>query len=134
MTSGQKYLEPEDYNSAPFYFQALFFLRRYSDEVVILFFSGTAFILDILTGVSATGGAITDSMILLFLLAQGIIPANLARRAKEVTSQGGSLPDTFEGIRHWLKELAAPLTVPMGVTVALVTYSWSAASSSFIRP
>ena len=132
MTSEEKYLDPEEYNSAPFYFLTLFFLKRYSNEVVILLLSGAAFTLDILTGVSAAGGAITDSMIVLFLLAQAVIPANLAMRAKEVTSQGGSLPDSFEEIRHWLKELAAPLTVPMGVTVALVIYSWSAAPNSFI--
>ncbi|MGD0318645.1 MAG: hypothetical protein ABSB56_02975 [Nitrososphaerales archaeon] len=132
MTSAEKYLDPKDYNSSPFYYGVLFFLRRYSDEVIILLSSGVVFTFDILTGVSATGGGITDSMIVLFLLAQGIIPFNLARRAKEVTSHGGSLPETFEEIRHWLKELAAPLTVPVGVTVALVIYSWSAASNSFI--
>lgn len=110
----------------------LFLLRRYSDEIVILLISAVVFALDLLTGVSATGGAITDSMIALFLLAQAIIPANLARRAKEVTSHGASLPPSFEEIRKWLKELAAPLTLPVTVTLALVVYSWSASSSSFI--
>src|SRR5271157_1689076 len=66
MKTGERYLDPEDYTSLPYYYRLLFFVKRYSNEAGILLVSGVVFIFDIVTGVSASVSG-------LYLIQGGII-------------------------------------------------------------
>lgn len=82
----------------------------------------------------ATGDTLSDvvtwSLILLSLLTQGVVPHSITERAKRATSHGIPTPRSVEEMHSLSHTVSTPLSILLGVFLAILGYAWVAPSNS----